>query len=413
MTEEGKDVIEEGIVEDGLKRLKRSFSNIYRVEALLLIFSITMALVIFGESIYGTFFNLFLREDFAIPVAEVGIFFSVYSLTNALVSIPAGYLSDRIGRNIITIALVGLAFVVFSYTLAETTVELLLLRAFHGVAMGFVFPIARAYVMDKTSPENRGATFGTFTLFITLTGMAAPFIGGILRDSTGSFMLLFYIGAVIPLLAALFFLTRVRDLGTGFTVQKMKLPTRDLIRNRVFLIVLLMFGMLYFASGIMTPILGIFAVEELGMSYSLLGLLFLLMGPLYAVSQFVAASVSDVYGRKNLLVYPLIIYAIAVGFAGFSTHYWMLFVTYACVGIGAAPYASVAYSLIGDKVAQDHRGTASGAVVTVSALGSTIGPLVGSAVGGLISMRIPFFLCAAVVVATIVMLLVALPQDKR
>jgi DHA1 family multidrug resistance protein-like MFS transporter len=159
--------------------------------------------------------------------------------------------------------------------------------------------------------------------------------------------------------------------------------------------------------------LGIFAVEELGMSYSLLGLLFLLMGPFYAVSQFVAASASDIYGRKNLLVYPLIIYAIAVGVAGFSTHYLMLFFTYMFVGIGAAPYATVAYSLIGDKVAQEKRGTASGAVVSVGAIGSMIGPMVGSAMGGLTSLRVPFFLCSGVVVATIVMLFFVLPQDNK
>lgn len=412
--EEGTDVIEEeGIIEDGLKRLKQSFGNVRRVEALLLIFSIIMALVIFGESIYGSFFSNFLREVFSVSREGVGFFFSAYFLTNALVSILGGYISDRIGRNIITIALVALAAVVYSYTLAETQGEVLLLRVIHGAVMGFVFPVARAYVMDKTTPENRGLTFGTYTLFTSVTGMFAPFIGGILRDSTGAFTLLFYIGSVIPLFAVLFFLTRVRDLGTGFTVQKMRLPTRELLRNRVYLIVLLMVGMLYFASGIMTPILPLFAVEELGMSYTLLGLLFSLMGPFYAVSQFVAATASDVYGRKNLLVYPLIIYVIAVGLAGFSTHYWMLFVTYMFVSVGAAPYLSVAYSLIGDKVAQEHRGTASGAVVTVSAVGLTIGPLVGSAVGGLISLRAPFFLCSAMVIATIVMLVIALPQDKK
>lgn len=402
---------EESIVEDGLKRLKRSFGNILRVEALLLIFAIIMALVIFGESIYGSFMNLFLR-DFGIPVVEIGVFFSLYSATNALVSIPAGYMSDRIGRSIITIALLALAAVVFSYTLAETRAHLLLLRAAHGAVMGFIFPIARAYVMDKSTAENRGQAMGTFTLLITLMSTVAPFFGGVLRDQTGNFVLLFYIGSIIPLFAAIFFLTRVKELGRGFTVQKMKLPTRDLLRNKVFLTVLLMFGMLYFASGIMAPILGIFAVEELGMSYSLLGLLFSLMGPFYAISQFVAGSASDIYGRKNLLVYPLIIYALAVGLAGLSTHHLMLFFTYMFVGIGAAPYATVAYSLIGDKVAKEKRGTASGAVVSVSAIGSTIGPMVGSAVGGLTSLRVPFFVCSGVVVATIIMLFFVLPQDS-
>jgi MFS family permease len=403
---------EESIVKDGLKKLKGSFGNIFRVEALLLIFAIIMALVTFGETLYGSFMALFLR-DFGIPVVEIGAFFFLWSATNALVSIPAGYMSDRIGRNIITIALLALAAVVFSYTLAETKTQLLLLRAAHGAVMGFIFPIARAYVMDKTTAENRGQAMGTFTLLVSLTSMVSPFIGGILRDQTGSFVLLFYIGSIIPVFAAIFFLTRIKELGTGFTIQKMKLPTKDLLRNKIFLTLLLMFGMLYFASGIMTPILSIFAVEELGMSYSLLGLLFSLMGPFYAISQFVAASASDIYGRKNLLVYPLLIYALAVGVAGFSTHYWMLFFTYMFVAIGASPYATVAYSLIGDKIAKEKRGTASGAVVSVSAIGSMVGPLVGSAIGGLTSLRVPFFVCSGVVVATIVMLFFVLPQDSE
>jgi len=37
----------------------------------------------------------------------------------------------------------------------------------------------------------------------------------------------------------------------------------------------------------------------------------------------------------------------------------------------------------------------------------------GSAIGGIVGLRIPFFLCGLMVVATIVMLFIALPKEKR
>lgn len=403
---------EKSMIKEGTRRLKGAFQNVFRVEILLLLFSIAIALVMFGETIYGSFLNLFLR-DLQWEYMEIGVFFFVFSLTGMLVSIPAGYISDRIGRNILTVSLFILAAVVFSYTLAQTRSQLLLLRALHGAISGFMFPIARAYVMDKTTEENRGQAMGTFVLITTLAGMAAPLIGGFLRDQTGNFSILFYIGAIFPVLAALFLLTRVRDMGTGFAVQKMELPTRELISNKVFLTILLMFGMLYFATGILAPILGIFAVEELGMSTTLLGTLFTLMTPLYAVSQFVAGSISDRLGRKRLLVYPLFIYAVAVLVAGLSRNYWLFFIMYLGVGIGAAPYATVAYSLTGDVVRPKLRGTASGAIIAVGSLGTMIGNLAGPAIGELANLRAPFILCSFMVFATIAMLFIALPRDKR
>jgi MFS family permease len=400
------------IIDEGIDKLRKRFSDLFRVEALILLFSIVMSLVLFGEQIYGAFLYLFLK-DFGVPVVQLGAFALVYSLFNAVVSLPAGYISDRIGRNLITLSLFALGGVVFCYTLAHTTTQLLLLRAVHGGVIGFIFPIARAYVMDKTTEENRGQALGTFALLTTLASMAAPTVGGVIRDYTGTFNPLFYLGTIFPMIAAVFFLVQFRELGTGFTVQKMKLPTRELLGNRVFLIILLMFGMLYFASGILTPIMSIFAVDELGMTYTMLGLLGTSLGILYAVSQFVAGTMSDRLGRKRLLVYPLFIYVVGVSMAGLSVNPVMFFVSYMLVGIGAAPYATVAYSLIGDVTVQSQRGTASGAVICVCSIGSMVGPVLGSAVGGLTSLRVPFFLCAAMVVATIAMLYFALPQDTK
>lgn len=407
MTEEDK-----GIIRKAGESVRRNVRNISRVEALLLLFAIAMALVAFGESFYGGFISPFLSES-GIPTEEIGLFFTAFFAASALIAIPAGYISDRLGRNIIVIFLCALAVVVFSYSRADSYEELLLVRIVHGAVMAFIFPVARAFVMDKTSEENRGQTMGTFILFMSLAGMVAPTMGGFLRDISESFNPVFYVAAVFPLIAILFLLVAVRDLGKGFAVQKMGLPTRELVGNRPFAVILLMFAMLFFASGILLPIMPLFAIQELEMSYTQLGLLSLPMGILYAASQFVAGTLSDKYGRKTLLVYPLFVYVVGIVVAGFSTNIPMFYGAYMLVGIGAAPYATVAYSLIGDVVKQEQRGVASGTVTMLSNTGYIFGPLIGSAIGGIVGLRIPFFLCGLMVVATIVMLFIVLPNDKR
>jgi MFS family permease len=400
------------IIEKAKKSLRKNIGDIFRVELLLLLFTIAMALVTFGESLYTAFMSLFLR-DFGIPVVQIGFFFTVFYVANAFIAIPAGYISDRMGRNIIVVFLLILTGIVISYSLVKTTGQLYLLRVAHGAVFAFIFPVARAYVMDKTTEENRGQTMGTYILFCSVASMIAPLLGGIMRDQSGSFNSLFYIAAVFPILAILFLLTSVRDLGKGFAFQKMGLPTRDLVKNRVFAVILLMFAMLFFANGVLTPIMSIFAFEELGMSYTMLGLLSTFMGIVYAVSQFVAGTLSDHYGRKTLLVYPLFIYAVGVALAGLSINPAMFFFSYMLVGIGAAPYATVAYSYIGDVVRSERRGTAVGTVASLSSTGMIFGPMIGSAIGGFTGLRIPFFVASGMVLLTILMLSILLPKENE
>lgn len=397
----------------GIKDAGRKGLNLFRIEMFLLLFSGALALVLFGDALYSSFISLFFQE-FGVPLGEIGFFFTTFSLANALVSIPAGFISDRIGRKtLITGSLLFLAAVVFGYSLAETKIHLYILRALHGASFGFIFPVARAYVMDKTTEENRGQTMGAFIFICTLAPMAAPAAGGFLREQIGSFNPLFYGAALCSVGAVLFLLTAVKDFGTGFTVQKMRLPTRELLQNRIFAVILLMFGMLFFGSSILAPFISIFAKQELGMDYRLLGTLFSVYLLFYAFSQLLAGLLSDRYGRKNLLVYPLFIYAAAIFLSGLSTNYWMFFGVYLCVAVGAAPYSTVAYSLIGDAVEPELRGTANGAITTVQNIGMFLGPVVGSALVQVTTLRVPFFAAALVAFVTIVMLFVILPQDKR
>ena len=400
------------MIEDEMGR-QRGSEDTFRAVTILILFIIAIALVSFGESFYSTFMGGFLKEC-GIPVAEIGVFFSAFSVA-ALFAIPAGYVSDRLGRNIIVVFLFAMAVVGFSYTLANTRGELLLLRAAHGAVATSIFLIARAYIMDKTTKKNRGRIMGVFALligtFALLISVMTSTFGGSLRDQTGSFDPLFYKAAIFPLIAAILLLITVRDMRK-FTIQRTMQPHRKLFSNRSFITILVMFAVLRFASSILTPIMPIFAVQELGMSYTQLGSLFLYVGILHAVFAFIGSALSDFFGRKNLILYPLIIYAAALFVAGLSNNHQMFSTAYIFIAIGAATYAVVAYCLIGDVVVQEHRGTACGVVILMSGIGYFFGPPLGSAIGGIFGLQIPYFVSSLMVVAIVVMLFFVLPQDR-
>jgi len=382
------------------------------VDITIILFCIAVALAMFGESIYIVFIPNFFSES-GIPVAEIGIFFTVFYVVNALISIPAGYMSDRMGRNIMIFSLFVLSVTIFSYSLADTRGELLLLRALHAAAHAFIFPISRAYVMDKSTEENRGRAMAIYGVSFTVAGMLGPLIGGIMREQTGGFDLLFHAAAIFPLLAAVFLLVVVRDLGKGFTMEKMKVPTRDLIINRPFTVLLAMFVVLYCVSSVMTIIVPLFAIEGLGVSYVFLGIVSMCVGIVLTISQFTVGTLSDRHGRKKLLIYPFIIYAAGIFLLGSSVNSSMFLGAYMLIGIGAAPYTTVAYSIIGDLVREEQWGTASGAANSASNIGMIFGPLLASALGGAVGLRMPLYLCSLLVVITIAMLFIMLPPDNR
>jgi MFS family permease len=99
--------------------------------------------------------------------------------------------------------------------------------------------------------------------------------------------------------------------------------------------------------------------------------------------------------------------------AGLSVNALMFFVAYIFfVAVGNAPYTTVAYSLIGDKVSTELRGTASGAITTVQNASLVLGPLLGSVLAGAFNLRVPYFFTASIAFATIAMLFILLPKEK-
>jgi MFS family permease len=136
-----------------------------------------------------------------------GAQFSAGVLANVLFQIPAGRLSDKIGRKPLIVA----GFIVLIPSLLAqayilSSVVMLFARAVVGVSVAFVFPTSLALAGDMTEGEKSGATLSILTAAFSLGIAFGPVTSGILY-SAGSFetpFLVSTVGGIIGLLVTIF-----------------------------------------------------------------------------------------------------------------------------------------------------------------------------------------------------------------
>ncbi len=149
-------------------------------------------------------------STFAVVLAYV-----VFNLVYAALSMPAGSLSDRIGRRRLLVAGFSLFSLVYlGLALASGTVAVWPLFAVYGIYMAMTEGVGKAYVTDLSPARARGTALGAYQ---TVTGIVAFFsslIAGLLWDLVSP-RAPFLFGAAAGLTAALVLAAAVRDRPSG------------------------------------------------------------------------------------------------------------------------------------------------------------------------------------------------------
>jgi len=125
-----------------------------------------------------------------------------FNVVYALVSTPAGSLSDRIGRRRLIIGgWLVYAAIYLGFALAGTGWHVWALYAIYGVYYGLAYGTAKAMVADIVPEELRGTAYGTYNAVLGILDFPASLIAGLLwRYLAPSAP--FYFGGVLALAAA-------------------------------------------------------------------------------------------------------------------------------------------------------------------------------------------------------------------
>jgi MFS family permease len=120
-------------------------------------------------------------------------------------------------------------------------------------------------------------------------------------------------------------------------------------------------------------------IKEFHVSYSMSSWIltaYLITG---AVMTPIAGKLSDIYGKKRILLFIMIIYAIGVSIAGFATNIYFLMFARAIQGIGMAMFP-IAFSIIRDNFPRQKLSIGQGVISSMFASGAVIGLSVGGAI---------------------------------
>lgn len=119
------------------------------------------------------------RMAVAIPL----LLYALFQLSSTLFAIPAGVLSDRVGRQRVLIVGYGLfTLLCMGFLYAESLLPLLLLFLLYGLNFAFVEATERAYVADLAGQEERGTALGAYHMATSLAALPAGLLAGLLWD---------------------------------------------------------------------------------------------------------------------------------------------------------------------------------------------------------------------------------------
>lgn len=126
-----------------------------------------------------------------------------FSLVSAIVSLPAGMLSDKIGRK----TMLGIGWLVYAVTYLGFTRythigSLIVLFSLYGVYYGMTSGVAKAFVSDVVNAEKRGVAYGLYNLIVGFTLLPASVIAGYLWQYVSPDAP-FYFGSITSLFAVI------------------------------------------------------------------------------------------------------------------------------------------------------------------------------------------------------------------
>jgi len=326
---------------------------------------------------------LFIRA-LDVPMATVGFIAAASTLVGIVVSLPAGILSDVIGRRrVILIAAVVFATAPFLYLLVSLPWQLVMVRIYHGLATAILGPVAMAAVAD-TFDERRGERMGWYSSATMVGRFLAPFVGGALifgNDFHWVYLVTGIIGTLALVAALRLPLPTATSGSVGEVVKREHSQIRSdvvaILTHRGILATSVIEAVQYFGFGCLEVFLPIYLYEQAGFAPLGIGLLFTIQMVVATLTKPFMGRLSDRYGRVLMIMAGLVLGGTTMAFMTYSANYLVVAVLISLFGLGLATVTASSAALVADLSRASSRGGALGVLSSVMDIGHSMGPMVG------------------------------------
>ncbi|WP_010307084.1 MFS transporter [Kurthia senegalensis] len=144
------------------------------------------ALIQIGMGIFGVMYNLYIRE-LGLAGEVSGHVIAMTALATAAILVPAGLLSDRVGRKWMIIVGAGLTAVTLVIRSVTVTEHTMLIGAFlTGLAWALPQVASVPFLAENSKPKERMNLFSVHFSIVTIAGVAGNLFGGVIADMASS-----------------------------------------------------------------------------------------------------------------------------------------------------------------------------------------------------------------------------------
>jgi MFS family permease len=161
-------------------------------------------------------FLILRARDLGVRLELIPIIWVVLHASKSLLSIPGGFLSDRIGRRPTIIAgWIVYSLVYLGFALSWSTWHAWFLFAAYGLYFSLTEGVERALVADVVRSEQRGVAFGLYNFVLGMAALPASLIFGGVWERVG-FRAAFLMGATLALAAAALLVALTKSSGVRY-----------------------------------------------------------------------------------------------------------------------------------------------------------------------------------------------------
>jgi len=385
----------------GLRRIFAADMPAVYYELLFIGFSIMT-----GMSLSSSFLPI-LANDLDPSGVLVGMVVSAWFLSRIFMELPAGIISDRIGRRRLLVVGLGLSLAGPLLSSQATNIYILIIaRALWGMGTALYFMSNMALLMDILPASTRGKALGVF--------QGIEFIGSFIGAPLGAFLAVylsytqvFYFTFAFTLISFALAMRSKNMRGLEVQEHKSKLTMKQItgsLRDWGIIIVCLIstFRTLVM-QGIQQTVLQLYLNQQVGLTVAGIGWVVssYVLGQVIALPT--AGNMSDKYGRRPVLMAGFSIRLAGIILFTLSGNLLVLLISGLVSGIGEGLTMTTLLALLTDIVPQAARGGAVGLYRTFMDVGGFLGPLVFMIAYDDYSPLAPFYLATGLCALNVVL----------
>jgi len=191
------------IIKFGVKETKELKTKTFNTKAPLdkPFYTFTAIAGIFAIANSSDAFLILRSQNLGLSIVAIPLAYAVLNVVYGSLSLPAGIISDRIGRiPMITLGWAVYALSYLGFALAHGAWQIWPLFAFYGIFYAASEGVGRALIADVVGQEARGRAYGLYNMTIGLAALPASLIAGLLWDHIGP-AAPFFFSAILSLFA--------------------------------------------------------------------------------------------------------------------------------------------------------------------------------------------------------------------